>query len=61
MDAGIDTGTGPAVDVQLAVGSATLNARVTRRSLDQLGIHVGQNVFALVKAVSFDHRSTGYA
>ncbi len=52
---------GSVVDVQLAVGAATLSARITRRSLQQLGIHVGQDVYALVKAVSFDQRSVGYA
>lgn len=53
--------TGPVVDVQLAVGSATLTARITCRSCQQLGIHVGQDLYALVKAVSFDQRSVGYA
>jgi len=57
----MDMGAGPIVDVQLAVGSTTLNARITRRSLQHLGIHVGQNVYVLVKAVSFDQRSVGYA
>jgi molybdate transport system ATP-binding protein len=53
--------TGPVVDVQIAVGEALLTARITRRSRVQLGIHVEQELYALVKAVSFDHRSTGYA
>ncbi len=57
----IDTATGPIVDVQLAIGSTPLGARITRRSLQQLGLHVGQDVYALVKAVSFDRRSVGYA
>jgi len=57
----IDTATGPIVDVQLAIGSTPLGARITRRSLQQLGVHVGQDVYALVKAVSFDRRSVGYA
>ena len=57
----IDDGAGPIVDVQLAVGAATLTARITRRSVRELGIHVGQEVHALVKAVSFDQRSVGYA
>ena len=57
----IDAEAGPIAEVQLAVGEATLNARVTRRSVHQLGIHVGQDVYALVKAVSFDQRSVGYA
>jgi molybdate transport system ATP-binding protein len=53
--------TGSVVDVRLAIGDAAINARVSHRSLDTLGIHVGQPVFALVKAVSFDQRSVGYA
>jgi molybdate transport system ATP-binding protein len=57
----LDALSGPIVDVQLAVGSATLNARITRRSFRQLGIGVGQDVYALIKAVSFDRRSVGYA
>src|SRR4030095_9441850 len=52
---------GPVVDVEIAVGEAVLTARITRRSRMQLGIHVDQELYALVKAVSFDHRSTGYA
>jgi molybdate transport system ATP-binding protein len=50
----IDDEAGPVVDVQLAVGGATLTARITRRSFQQLGIHSGQELYALVKAVSFD-------
>ena len=57
----IDQETGPVVDLQLAVGSATLVARITHRSLEQLGIHTGQELYALIKAVSFDQRSVGYA
>ncbi len=57
----VDTESGPIVDVQLAVGSGTLTARITRRSCQQLGIHPGQNIYALVKAISFDQRSVGYA
>ena len=56
-----DALSGPIVDVQLAVGSAALNARITRRSYEQLGLRVGQDVYALIKAVSFDRRSVGYA
>jgi molybdate transport system ATP-binding protein len=52
---------GAVVDIQLKAGEAILMARITRRSLIQLGIHQDQALFALVKAVSFDHRSTGYA
>jgi molybdate transport system ATP-binding protein len=52
---------GPVVDIQVAVGEALLNARITRRSRVQLDIRIDQELYALVKAVSFDHRSTGYA
>ena len=52
---------GAAVDVQVAVGAATLLASITRRSLATLGIRERQQVHALVKAVSFDYASTGYA
>ena len=51
---------GPIVDIQLAIGDASLLARITQRSLSDLGIHEHQELYALVKAVSFDHRSTGY-
>lgn len=57
----MDDGSGPIIDVQFAVGAATLTARITRRSVGDLGIHVGQEIHALVKAVSFDQRSVGYA
>ncbi|MFL6653525.1 MAG: molybdenum ABC transporter ATP-binding protein [Sulfurifustis sp.] len=53
--------TGPIVDVQLTIGDANLLARITRRSLAELGIRAGQELYALVKAISFDDRSTGYA
>ena len=52
---------GPVVDLELAIGEARLIARVTQRSRAELALHEGQDVFALIKAVSFDQRSTGYA
>jgi molybdate transport system ATP-binding protein len=52
---------GPVLDIQLAVGGAMLLARITRRSCRELSIHREQEVYALVKAVSFDRRSVGYA
>jgi molybdate transport system ATP-binding protein len=58
---GIQDEGGAVVELQLAVGASTLRARITRRSLQQLGIREGQALYALVKAVSFDHRSVGYA
>jgi len=48
------------VDVEVGIGSESVTARITRRSLRELRLCVGQEVFALVKAVSFDRRSGGY-
>ena len=45
----------PAVDVTVGMGTTALVATITRRSFSQLGIHVGQELYALVKAVSFEH------
>ena len=56
---GVEDETGPMVDLQLMVGSATLLARITRRSFRELGIRNGQELYALVKAVSFDQPSVG--
>ena len=58
--AAIGEDVGPVVDVELAVGGAKLIARITRRSQQRLQIRPGQEVYALVKAVSLDHRSVGY-
>lgn len=51
----------PTVDVVLSVGAATLTARITRRSLRELHLHVGQDAYALVKAVSINQPGVGYA
>ncbi len=52
---------GPIVDVQLRVGELPLLARITRRSVHELPLCEGQQVYALIKAVSLDRRSVGYA
>ena len=49
------------VDIELAIGTARLVARITRRSREELRLHVEQEVYALVKAVSFSQSSDGYA
>jgi molybdate transport system ATP-binding protein len=54
-------GPGAAADVRLAVGEATLLARVTRRSAERLGLRPGLEVYAMVKAISLDRHSTGFA
>ena len=50
-----------AVNVRVAVGGALITARITRRSLRELDVQPGHDVYALVKAVSFDQGSVGYA
>jgi molybdate transport system ATP-binding protein len=57
----IATEEGPIVDVQLRVGRLPLTARITRRSVHELALREGQEVYALIKAVSLDRRSVGYA
>ena len=52
---------GPIVEVQLRVGQSSLRARITKWSRIELGLAEGQRVYALIKAVSLDRRSVGYA
>jgi len=52
---------GPIVDVRVKVGAASLVARITRRSRQDLSLAEGTEVYALLKAVSIDRRSVGYA
>ena len=52
---------GAVVEARLRVGSALITARITRRSQKELGIAEGVELYALIKAVSFDQRSVGYA
>jgi molybdate transport system ATP-binding protein len=49
------------VDVQVAVGAAIINARLTRHSARELDIRVGREVFVLVKGVALDQRTFGHA
>ncbi len=52
---------GAIVDVSLDVAGTTLVARVTRKAVAELELAPGTRVFALVKAVSIDRRSAGFA
>lgn len=52
----IDTPRGSSVNVTIVVGSATLRSRVTRRSVQQLALVPGMEVYALIKAISLDRR-----
>lgn len=45
------------VTVSIAVGSANLRARVTRRAWRQLALEPGRTVYALIKAVSLERRN----
>src|SRR5262249_18191147 len=56
----IGAGDGPYVDIQLALdaaGASLIWARVTARSLHDLRLAEGRDVFALVKAVAVDRQS----
>jgi molybdate transport system ATP-binding protein len=52
---------GAIVDVGVTVGDTPLVARITRKSLAGLDLRPGQRIYALIKAVSLDRRSVGYA
>ena len=52
---------GAIVDVQLRIGREVLTARVTRKAVQELALAPGLPVFAMVKAVSIDRRSVGFA
>jgi molybdate transport system ATP-binding protein len=52
---------GAIVDVDLRVGETPLVARITRKAASELAIAPGLRVHALVKAVSIDRRSVGFA
>jgi len=52
---------GAIVDVGMTVGDTPLVARITRKSLAGLDLRPGQRIYALIKAVSLDRRSVGYA
>jgi molybdate transport system ATP-binding protein len=52
---------GSSLDVRLDLQGTALLARITRKSAFELGLRPGLPVFALIKAVSIDRRSVGYA
>jgi molybdate transport system ATP-binding protein len=55
----IGTEEGPQVDLRLDAGGAALWARITRRSLHELALVQGSEVYALIKAGSIDRYSLG--
>jgi molybdate transport system ATP-binding protein len=52
---------GPSIDVRLDLQGTPLLARITRKSAQELGLRPGLQVYALIKSVSIDRRSVGYA
>jgi molybdate transport system ATP-binding protein len=56
--AGIETGDGPLAAVtMILIGHGQLVALATRKAVDELGLKVGDSVFALVKTVALDERT----
>jgi molybdate transport system ATP-binding protein len=49
------------VDVRLDLKGTALLARITRKSALELGLRPGMPVYALIKSISIDRRSVGYA
>jgi len=52
---------GASLDLRVDVAGTTLLARITRHSAERLRLAPGKEVWALVKAVSLDRHSVGYA
>jgi molybdate transport system ATP-binding protein len=48
---------GPVIDIRLDCNGDTLIARLTRYSVERLGLTLGKPVYALVKSVALDRRS----
>ena len=51
---------GPLARVEIALaGEGRLSAMATRRAIDELGLHPGDSVFALIKTAALDERLVG--
>ncbi|MCU0899231.1 MAG: molybdenum ABC transporter ATP-binding protein [Cypionkella sp.] len=55
----IRLGDGPGALIRLDAGGETILARITRRSAQTLGLVAGQNVFAILKALSVAQQNVG--
>jgi molybdate transport system ATP-binding protein len=55
----IHAGQGPGVMVQFKTGETLFLARVTQYSSQNMGLAVGQTIFAIVKATAFDPAGIG--
>jgi molybdate transport system ATP-binding protein len=58
--AAIDDRHGAIVEIRVDIGECELIARISRQAMDEMGVHLGQSIFALVKAIAFDKRSMGF-
>ncbi|NIX76393.1 molybdenum ABC transporter ATP-binding protein [Microvirga terricola] len=52
---------GSSVDVMLDCGGDSLVARVTRKSVERLGLRAGLPVHAIIKSIAFDREAVGRA
>ena len=57
----VSSGDAPIAELHIDVGGVLLRARVTRLAVDRLGLQPGKQVYALIKAISLDRDSVGYA
>ncbi|AGI69278.1 molybdenum import ATP-binding protein ModC [Octadecabacter antarcticus 307] len=57
--AALERGAGPGVAVALNAGNARLLARVTKRSCDAMGLAVGNQIFAILKATAIAPADVG--
>ena len=48
---------GPIVEMRLDCGGDALIARLTRRSVETLGLAPGRPVYAVIKSIAFDHHA----
>jgi molybdate transport system ATP-binding protein len=53
----IAAGDGPIVQMRLDCGGEALVARLTRRSVETLGLEPGKRVHAVIKSIAFDHHA----
>lgn len=59
--AAITDSAGSMAEVTLDANGATIAARITRKSRDELGLQPGITVYALIKAIALDRHAVGYA
>jgi molybdate transport system ATP-binding protein len=50
-------GDGPILDLRLDCAGEALIARLTRRSIERLGLTPGKPVYAVIKSIAFDHQA----